>query len=116
MNEQWGKSSALCIALQDTISRMYFFVNIANFIHYYNPWRHFKLWKNYRTLANTLTPAVQRRMDALQKDRSVKGKTLVDLIVQALDAEKAEQKVMTQDNNDHQAAELDANFVTMAIG
>ncbi|KAI6776894.1 hypothetical protein HG530_000839 [Fusarium avenaceum] len=116
MNEQWGGSSALCAALQDTISRMYFFVNIANFIHYYNPWRHFKLWKNYRTLANTLTPAVQQRMDALQKDRSVKGKTLVDLIVQALDAEKVEQKAVVQENSDYPAAELDADFVKMAIG
>jgi cytochrome P450 len=116
MNEQWGESSALCTALQDTISRMYFFVNIANFIHYYNPWRHFKLWKNYRTLANTLTPVVQQRMDALQKDRSVKGKTLVDLIVQALDAEKAEQKTTVQENSDLPAAELDADFVKMALG
>ncbi|KAM0348750.1 hypothetical protein ACHAPU_004189 [Fusarium lateritium] len=88
IHEQWGKSSPLCAALHDTVSRMYFFVNIANFIQYYNPWRHFKLWRNYNTIVRSLTPAIQERMDVLRNDRTAKGKTLVDLIAQALDAEK----------------------------
>ncbi|RBR16584.1 uncharacterized protein FIESC28_06886 [Fusarium coffeatum] len=36
MNEQWGKSSPICNALQDSISRLYFFVNIGNIVQ--NPY------------------------------------------------------------------------------
>ncbi|KAF4447726.1 hypothetical protein F53441_8745 [Fusarium austroafricanum] len=58
------------------------------------------------------TPAIQERMDKLQKDRTAKGKTLVDLIVQALDQERAEQN----DSKAQSAMELDADFLEMAIG
>ncbi|KAL7764480.1 hypothetical protein ACKLNR_005625 [Fusarium oxysporum f. sp. zingiberi] len=116
IHEQWGRSSPVCAALLDSISRLYFFVNPANFIQYYNPWRHFKLWQDYRTLVKSFTPALQERMDKLQQDRTAKGKTLVDLIVQALDAERAEQKGAGQDSKDQSNMELDADFLEMAIG
>lgn len=55
-------------------------------------------------------------MNKLQRDRTAKGKTLVDLIVQALDAERAEQKGVGQDSKDQSSMELDADFLEMAIG
>ncbi|KAF5557093.1 sterigmatocystin monooxygenase [Fusarium mexicanum] len=116
IHEQWGRSSPVCAALLDSISRLYFFVNPANFIQYYNPWRHFKLWQNYRTLVKSFTPALQERMNKLQQDRTAKGKTLVDLIVQALDAERAEQKGPGQGSKDQSNMQLDADFLEMAIG
>lgn len=116
MNEQWGKSSPICNALQDTISRLYFFVNITNIVQYCNPWRHFKLWKNYRTLVNGLTPTIQERMNAIQKDPTAKGKTLVDLIVQALDEERTEKGDAGNKDNSQPALKFDADFIEMAIG
>ncbi|KAL6915876.1 hypothetical protein FSST1_007371 [Fusarium sambucinum] len=116
LNEQWGKNSPMCHALQDTISRMYFFVNITNFIQYYNPWRHFKLWKNYKTLVENLTPTIQERMNALQEDPTAKGKTLIDLIVQALQEEKAEQNGAVNEGKGQSALEFDSDFMEMAVG
>ncbi|RSL65311.1 hypothetical protein CEP53_003759 [Fusarium sp. AF-6] len=54
---------------------------------YCNPWRHFKLWKNYRTLTQELIPPMQRRLAELQADSTIPRKTLIDLIVQALEEE-----------------------------
>lgn len=116
MNEQWGKSSPICNALQDSISRLYFFVNIGNIVQYCNPWRHFKLWKNYKTLVDGFTPSIQERMSALQSDSTAKGKTLIDLIVQALDQERAEKNGGVNEKKTKPAMNFDADFIDMAIG
>ncbi|KAJ4110633.1 hypothetical protein NW768_011978 [Fusarium equiseti] len=116
MNEQWGNSSPICNALQDSISRLYFFVNISNIAQYCNPWRHFKLWKNYKTLVDGFTPSIQERMNVLQSDPAAKGKTLIDLIVQALDQERAEKNGDVNDNRTKPAMDFDADFIDMAIG
>ncbi|KAJ3544789.1 hypothetical protein NM208_g2862 [Fusarium decemcellulare] len=113
LHEQWGKASPLCTALQDTISRMYFFVDISNVLSYYNPWRHFKLWNNYRIMVNQLTPAIKERLSQLQADTRDTRKTLVDLVVQALEEERAESGGK---ENKKPSQELDADFLDMAIG
>jgi cytochrome P450 len=95
---------------------MYFFVNILNFIQYYNPWRHFMLWKNYKTLVDGLTPAIQERTSALQKNPTAKGKTLVDLIVHALEEERAEQTGAANEGKSQSDLKFDAEFMEMAVG
>ncbi|RGP80115.1 hypothetical protein FLONG3_1649 [Fusarium longipes] len=116
LNEQWGKNSSICYALQDTIPRLYFFVNIANFFQYYNPWRQFKLWKNYKSLVDGLAPMIQERTSVLQKDPTVRGKTLVDLIVQALEEERAEQNGAANEEKHQPVLNFDAATMEMAIG
>lgn len=69
----------------DTVSRMYFFVHVGNILSYINPWRHFRLWKNYRTLWASFAPFIQRRISELQNERQGNNKTLLDLIVQSQD-------------------------------
>lgn len=101
----------MSMALLDTISRMYFYVNIANIASYLSPWRHFKLWRNYRTLANSLTPFIQKRVSELQQDRqATTNKTLVDLIVQSQD---------DVEKDEHGAGKplvFDKDFLEVAIG
>ncbi|KAM0376157.1 hypothetical protein ACHAPY_007480 [Fusarium culmorum] len=116
LNEQWGANSPMFHALQDTISRLCFFVNIANFVQYHNPWRHFKLWKNYKTLADSLTPMIKERTRALQEDLTAKGKTLVDLVVQALQEEKTEQNNTANEGKTQPGLKFDTEFMDMAIG
>ncbi|KAJ4323212.1 hypothetical protein N0V84_004475 [Fusarium piperis] len=67
-------------------------VNVFTFVAYYNPWRHLKLWWNYRTLTQQLIPPMQRRLSELQADSTIPRKTLIDLIVQALEEEAAEEQ------------------------
>ncbi|KAF4971201.1 hypothetical protein FSARC_1923 [Fusarium sarcochroum] len=49
-------------------------------------------------------------------DRNTKGKTLVDLIVQAFDEERSEQRDSREQNQDKPNFELDADFLEMAVG
>ncbi|KAJ4213481.1 hypothetical protein NW759_010900 [Fusarium solani] len=92
LHEQRGNPSPLAVALEDTLSKMMFRVNILNVVAYYNPWRHFKLWWNYRTLTQQLIPPMQKRLSELQADSTIPRKTLIDLIVQALEEEAAEEQ------------------------
>ena len=55
-------------------------------------------------------------MSALQSDPAAKGKTLIDLIVQALDQERAEKNGGVNENNTKPAMDFDADFIDMAIG
>ncbi|KAE8143702.1 cytochrome P450 [Aspergillus pseudotamarii] len=87
-HQQTGPRSPITIALLDTISRMFFYVNIFNFLSYINPWRHFKLWLNYRTLLNCLSPFLKERIFEIQKNSQVTNKTLVDLLVKSMEEEK----------------------------
>lgn len=97
-------------ALIDSISRLYFFVNVANFFLYVSPWRRFKLWANYRTMSSHLTPYLKQRTLEIQSDGQVTDKTLIDLIVKSIDEEK--------DGSDSATPPLvvDAAFVEMAVG
>ncbi|KAL2683026.1 hypothetical protein Neosp_007489 [[Neocosmospora] mangrovei] len=90
LHEQRGNPSPLAVALEDTLSKMMYRVNILTVVPYYNPWRHFKLWWNYRTLTQQLIPPMQRRLSELQADGTIPRKTLIDLIVQALEEEAVE--------------------------
>ncbi|KAL4894251.1 cytochrome P450 [Aspergillus ambiguus] len=87
-NQQIGPRSPITIALLDTLSRMFFYVNIFNFFSYINPWRHFKLWLNYRTLFHCLSPFLKERILDIQQNNQVTNKTLIDLLVKSLDEEK----------------------------
>lgn len=69
-----------------------FRINIFTVVAYYNPWRHFKLWWNYRTLTQKLIPPIQRRLSELQEDNTIPRKALIDLIVQELEEEVTEER------------------------
>ena len=90
------------------MSRMYFFVHIGNIIPYINPWRHFKIWNNYRILTRSLSSFIQKRISELQHNHEVTNKTLVDLIVRSQDEEKSgdAQRTLVDDKD----------FLQVAIG
>lgn len=111
LHEQAGRRSPISVALIDTISRMYFYVHIGNIASYLSPWRHFNLWRNYRTLTNCLAPFIQERVSELQIDRTATNKTLVDLIAQSQDQEDSE-----QGSGNGKPLVFDKDFLELAVG
>jgi cytochrome P450 len=70
---------------------MYFFVNVANFLDFYSPWRRFKLWQSYRSLTKELTPLIQETAARTRGgDGPAPSKSLIELIVASLEEERAE--------------------------
>ncbi|CAG1990509.1 unnamed protein product [Fusarium graminearum] len=63
-----------------------------------------------------LTPMIKERTRALQEDPTAKGKTLVDLVVQALQEEKAEQSNTANEGKTQPGLEFDTEFMDMVIG
>jgi cytochrome P450 len=88
---------------------MYFYVHIGNIISYLSPWRHFKLWRNYRILSKSLTPFIQERVVELKQNQQATNKTLVDLIVQSQDGGEGECATGS-------ALLFDNDFLNVAIG
>lgn len=85
---------------------MIFFVNITNVFSYYSPLRRLRLWKNYRTMADALTPMIEARVAELNKNPAAAEKSLVPLIVQNLKPSKLGGEKL----------KLDAESLELALG
>lgn len=97
-------------AIIDTLSRLHFFISALNVFSYCSPWRHFKLWNNYRTITNDLTPHLRGRISELQNNHQMTNKTLIDLLVKGLNEESG------QTNGTATMVQIDDSFIDMAVG
>ncbi|KAK4205452.1 putative cytochrome P450 E-class, group I [Triangularia verruculosa] len=101
--------AALEHAVMDTVKRMVFFHHIGNFIQEHNPYRKFRLWKNYRTMLSGFGPVLQQRLGELTTDEKPRAKatdTLVDALIQGVMEDREAGLVNTSDSD----------FLGLAVG
>ncbi|KAH6689634.1 cytochrome P450 [Plectosphaerella plurivora] len=107
------KRTEASTAIIDIMKRMYFFVNVANFLDFYSPWRRFKLWQSYRSVTNELSPLIHETVARANGGEA--SKSFIDLIVASLEEERAE-KMAKGGPQTSGPLVLDKEMTEMAIG
>ncbi|TPX16394.1 uncharacterized protein E0L32_004043 [Thyridium curvatum] len=99
MHEQTSPMTPFSKSMIDTLSRLRFFVTIANVFDVYNPWWRYKMWSNTRAMDNFLLPFIHQRLDdrarleaqGKAEDASGRPRTLVENLVKSMAEDKEDE-------------------------